>query len=312
MARSDLSGMEAFLTVAEKGGFSAAARVLGVSASALSQAVSQLEGRIGVPLLTRTTRSVNLTETGRRLFERARPAIREALAAIDEASSARDVARGTLKITLGRIGVPLLIEPLLKPLLSAHPELSLELSIDDRFIDIVESGFDAGIRLSEAISPDLVAVRLTPPFRWVVAGSKKYLERHGRPERPRDLLEHDCIGYRLSSTGGLYAWEFARRGRDESVHVKGRLVCNDGDLMLHAALAGLGLVYHSELLLEPYVERGALELLLEPYAVKVPGFFLYFPKTSRNDPKIRAFIETARRTLSPHSRRSRSYQSMGF
>ncbi len=298
MARGDLSGLEAFLTVAEKRGFSAAARSLGVSASALSQAVSSLEERVGVPLLTRTTRSVNLTETGRRLFERARPALRETLAAIDEASASRDIARGTLRITLGRIGAPLLIEPLLAPLLSAHPELSLEVSIDDRFVDIVESGFDAGIRLSEAIAPDLVAVRLTPPFRWVVAGSKEYLARRGRPERPRDLLEHDCIGYRMSSTGALYAWEFQRRGREESVEVKGRLVCNDGGVMLNAALAGLGLVYHSESILAPHVESGALELLLEPYAVKVPGFFLYFPQASRNDPKIRAFIEIARRTLS--------------
>lgn len=297
MARADLSGLEAFLAVAEKRGFSAAARALGVSASALSQAVSGLEARVGVPLLIRTTRSVNLTETGRRLFERARPALRETLAAIDEASATRGVAKGTLRITLGRIGNPILIEPLLAPLLAAHPELSLEVSVDDRFVDIVESGFDAGIRLSEAIAPDLVAVRLTPPFRWIVAGTPGYLARRGRPERPRDLLGHDCIGYRLSSTGGLYAWEFQRRGREESVQVSGRLVCNDGGLMLNAALAGLGLVYHSELVLLPHVESGALELLLEPYAVKVPGFFLYFPKASRSDPKIRAFIETAQRTL---------------
>ncbi len=291
----DLRGAQAFVAVAEQRSFSGAARGLGVTPSALSQAVRSLEDRLGVPLLVRTTRSVGLTDAGRRLLQRLAPALRETGAALVEARGSADVVQGTLRITAGRLTVPLIVEPILQALLQRHPALSIEVAVDDRFVDIVAEGFDAGIRLSESIQSDFTVVRLTPAFRLLVAGAPGYFARQGRPRRPRELLNHDCINYRSASTGAFYAWEFQRRGREQQVAVKGRVACNDGAMMLRAALAGLGLVYLHEQALAPHVARGALELVLEDYAVSVPWFFLYFPKKSGLQPKLRAFIDLARR-----------------
>jgi DNA-binding transcriptional LysR family regulator len=290
------ASLQVFVTVAERRGFSAAARALSVSPSAVSQSIRALEARVGVPLLVRTTRSVNLTEAGRRFFDRVAPALRETEAALEEARGTADLVQGTLRITAGRVAVPLVIDPVLPRLLAQHPLLSVDVSVEDRFVDIVTAGFDAGVRLHEAIDPDLTAVRLTPPFRFVVAGSPAYLAQGGRPRRPRDLLQHECIGYRLSS-GALYEWEFERRGREERVAVRGRLMTNESGLMVRAACAGLGLIYLIEQEVAPLVARGELALVLEEYAVSVPGFFLYFPHRSQQpklQPKLRAFIQTAR------------------
>ena len=294
-------GVEAFMGVAEHRSFSKAARASGVTASALSQAVRALEDRVGVPLFVRSTRSVSLTDVGRRLLERVSPAFKEAALALEEARGAVDVAQGKLRITAGRLTVPLVIEPLLPEFLREHPKLEVEIGIDDHFVDIVEMGFDAGIRLSEAIQPDFTVVRLTPPFRLLVAGAPSYFAERPRPRRPRDLLEHDCINYRMASTGAYYAWEFERNRREQQVAVKGRLSCNDGLTMVNAALAGLGLVYIHEQALAAHVEQGALEIVLSDYAVTVPGFFLYFPRRAGIQPKLRAFIDIARRVLSPSS-----------
>lgn len=295
----EIRGAQAFIAVAERRSFSAAARALGVTTSALSQQVRALEDRLGVPLLVRTTRSVAPTEAGRRLFERLAPALRETTEALDEARGSASVVQGTLKITLGRLTAPLVLEPVIEELFAAHPRLSIEVSVDDRFADIVAEGFDAGVRLSESIEPDLVAVRLTPPFRLVVAGSPAYFARCGRgkPRRPRDLLEHECVGYRMASTGALYAWEFERKGREQAISVRGRFVCNDGPLMVAAGLRGVGLLYVHEQAIAEHVARGELELVLEEYAVTLPGFFLYLPKRGQLQPKVRVFIEAARRAL---------------
>lgn len=302
----ELRGVDAFLAVAEHKSFSRAARAAGVTASALSQTVRALEERVGVPLFVRTTRSVSLTDVGRRLRERVAPALKETALALEEARGAVDVARGKLRITAGRLSVPLALEPVLPALLSEHPELEVELGIDDQFVDIVEMGFDAGIRLSEAIQADFTMVRLTPPFRLLVAGAPSYFARHPRPRRPRDLLAHDCINYRMASTGTYYAWEFERNRREQQVAVKGRLSCNDGLTMLNAAVAGLGLVYLHEPALAPYVRRGELELVLTDYAVTVPGFFVYFPARAGLQPKLRAFIDVARRVLGARPGRAAS------
>jgi DNA-binding transcriptional LysR family regulator len=287
-------GAQAFMAVAERRSFTAAARVLGVTTSALSQSVRVLEERLGVPLLVRTSRSVGLTEAGIRLLERVAPAIREMDAAFDEARGSGAVVQGTLKVTIGRLTAPLLLEPILAKLLGENPRLSLEVSVDDRFVDIVAEGFDAGVRLSESIEPDLVAIRLTPSFRLVVGGAPSYFRKHGRPRVPRDLLAHDCIGYRRLSTGTLYAWEFEKRGRQQTVATRGRIVCNDGPLMVTAALSGQGLLYVHEQAVEEHVKRGALELVLEDYAVTLPGFFLYVPRRAQLQPKVRAFVDATR------------------
>ncbi|MFZ5895105.1 MAG: LysR substrate-binding domain-containing protein [Myxococcota bacterium] len=292
-------GVTAFVAVAEQRSFSGAARTLGVTASALSQSVRALEERVGVPLFARSTRSVNLTEAGQRLFERLRPALRETEAALEEARASLDVAQGTLRLTAGRLTVPLVIEPVLPALLREHPKLSVELSIDDRFVDIVELGFDAGVRLNEAIQPDFTVVRLTPPFRLLVAGAPSYFAKRPRPHSPSELVAHECINYRMGSTGAFYAWEFERRGREFSVAVNGRFSCNDGLTMLNAAVSGLGLVYIHEQAIRPLVQRGELEVVLADYAVSVPGFFLYFPRRAGVQPKLRAFIDVARRVLKP-------------
>jgi len=298
MILGQLQGLEVFVSVAEARGFTAAARKLGISASAASQAVRALESRLGVTLLLRTTRSVNLTEAGQRLLARLAPALGEARAALSEVGEGRGVVQGTFRLTVGRSVVPFVVEPVLGPLLAAHPRLSVEISVDDRLVDIVKDGFDAGIRLEEAIVPDLMAVRLLPAFRLVIAGAPSYFEKHGRPRRPRDLLAHDCITFRLSQTGALYSWELERGKREESVAVSGRLICNDSALMMRAARKGLGLAYLMELEARPLVERGELSLVLEEYAPRVPGLFLYFPRGAERQPKLRAFIDTARRVLS--------------
>ena len=298
----DLRGAQSFVAVAEHRSFSAAARSLGLTPSALSQAVRGLEERLGVPLLVRTTRSVSVTDAGQRLLSRLSPSLRETRAALDEASGAADVVQGTLRLTLGRLTVPLVLEPVLAALLAAHPRLSVEIAVDDRFVDIVAEGYDAGVRLSESIQPDLTAVRLTPAFRLLVAGSPAYLARHGRPRRPRDLLAHDCINYRQSASGALYAWEFEHRGREQQIAVRGRVTTNDGALMIRAALDGLGLVYIHEQSIATHVDRGDLEVVLVDHAVTVPGFFLYFPARSGQQPKLRALIDTARRVLAPPAR----------
>lgn len=291
-----LQGLEVFVTVAESRGFSAAARKLGISASAASQAVKALEERLGVTLLVRTTRSVNLTEAGQQLLRRVGPALTETTAALRDAKESRQRVQGTFRITVGRVSLGLVVEPVLPVLLERHPQLSVEVSVDDRFVDIVKDGFDAGIRLEEAIEPDLAAVRLLPPFRLVVAGAPAYLAKHGRPKKPRDLLSHQCITYR-SASGSTFRWDLERNGREEHVAVTGRLVCNDSTLLRRAARDGLGLAYLFEQEAAPLVARGELELVLEDYAPRVPGLFLYFPRGAEKQPKLRAFIDTARQVL---------------
>jgi DNA-binding transcriptional LysR family regulator len=293
----DLRGAEAFVAVAEARSFSAAARSLGVTPSALSQSVRALEERLGVTLLSRTTRSVRVTDAGHRLLDRLSPALRETAIALDEARDSGDVVRGTLRITGSRVTIPLFIEPILQPLLTTYPELSLDVDVEDRFVDIVAGGFDAGIRISESIQPDLVTVRLSPPFRFVVVGAPSYFAEHPRPRRPRDLLEHDCINFRQPTTGARYAWELERRGKDEKIAVSGRIVCNDGDLMRSAARKGLGLAYLPEPMVAREIARGELERVLDEYAPVEPGFFLYFPRRTGMQPKLRALIDVARRVL---------------
>ncbi|WP_224365442.1 LysR family transcriptional regulator [Hyalangium versicolor] len=302
MRLTQLNGLLAFVTVAERRGFSAAARTLGVSPSALSQAIRNLEARVGVTLLVRTTRSVSLTEAGERLLARSSPSLKEALAAVEEASGASDAVVGRLRLTVPRIAVPLIIEPVLPVLRQRHPQLAIEISVDDRFVDIMAEGHDAGIRLSEAVERDMVVVRISPPFRFVVVGAPSYLKARGRPVVPKDLLGHECIGYRAATSGTLYQWEFERRGRESQVAVRGSLVCNDAELMGRAAVAGLGLAYVSEQVVAEDIEAGRLEVVLEDYAPEVPGLFLYFPSRAQKLPKLRALIDAVRSLSASSSR----------
>lgn len=293
MAFTPLNSLAAFLTVARHRNFAAAAAELRVSPSALSQSVRQLEARLGAPLLTRTTRSVALTETGRRLSEHAGPAIHEALEALKAASTRTGELTGTIRLTVPEIAVPLVITPVLPRFLARHPQIELEVRVESRRADIVSEGFDAGIRLEESLERDMVRVRLTKAFRFVVVGAPPYLERRGTPQKPEELLQHECIVYR-STAGTLFSWDLERGRKTWRVPVRGKVTTNDLTVMRELAEAGVGLIYAPETQVAPGLKHGSLRLVLEPYAAWVPGLFLYFPDRARVSPAFRAFLDTAR------------------
>ena len=294
MASTSLNALHTFLTVARRRSFAAAASELGISASALSQAVRQLEERLGVTLLARTTRSVALTAAGRQLLEQAGPGVNQALAALKTAAVQPGEVTGTLRLNVPAISLRLVTGRLVAAFAERHPRVEVELVVENRMVDIVAEGFDAGIRLEEFLERDMVAVRLSREFRWVVVGAPAYLERRGTPERPRDLLAHDCIGYRSANTGAIYPWELERGKKEWRVPVRGTLVTNDERVPAAMAEAGLGLAYAMEPDVAEQVARGALRLVLEDYAATVPGFFLYFPARAQVSPAMRAFLDVAR------------------
>jgi DNA-binding transcriptional LysR family regulator len=286
--------LQAFLAVARLRSFSGAARELGVSRSAVSQAVRQLEEQVRVVLLARTTRSVSLTDAGRRLVEGAGPALAQTVAALSEVSAQPGEAVGRLRLSVPRAAVPFVIDPVLPSFRGRHPRVEVEVVVEDRLIDIVAGGFDAGVRLDEIIERDMVRVRLTDPFRFVVVGTPAYLARHGKPQRPEDLLRHECITFRSPTTGALYAWELERGRKSWRVPVRGGVVTNDGLLCTSMAKLNLGLAYAIEPMIVNELRSGEFELVLEPFAPSVPGYFLYFPSRAQRSGPLRLFIEVAR------------------
>ena len=286
--------LHVFLTVARLRSFTSAARELGVSRSAVSQAVRQLEEQLRVVLLARTTRSVSLTDAGRRLMESAGPGLGQALAALTEVSAKPGEAVGRLRLTVPRTAVPFVIDPVVPAFRARHPRVEIEIAIEERLIDIVAEGYDAGVRESEAIERDMVQVRLTDPFRFLVVGTPDYLARHGTPERPEDLLRHECITFRSKTTGALYAWELERGRKSWRVPVRGGVITNDGALAVSMAEKGLGLAYAFEPIVKEPLRAGRLRCVLEPYAATIPGYFLYFPSRAQRSTPLRLFIEVAR------------------
>ena len=289
-----LSQLQVFLVVARLRSFSGAARELGVSTPAVSQSVRQLEAQLRVVLLTRTTRSVSLTDAGRRLVEGAGPALGQALATLTEVSARPGETVGRVRLSVPRAAVPYVITPVVPTFRERHPRIEVEVVIEERFVDIVAEGYDAGVRLSEAIERDMVQVRLTDAFRFVVVGAPGYLARHGTPARPEDLLRHECFTFRSQTTGALYAWELERGRRSWRVPVRGGVVTSDAKLDLAMAEAGLGLAYAFEPSVMEQLRTGRLQRVLEPYAPKVPGFFLYYPSRAQSSPALRLFIEVAK------------------
>ncbi|RYZ44159.1 MAG: LysR family transcriptional regulator [Myxococcaceae bacterium] len=286
--------LQAFLAVARHRSFSRAASELSVSRSAVSQSVGQLEEHLRVVLLTRTTRSVALTDAGRRLVEEAGPGLRQMQAALTSASAQQGEAVGRLRLSAPQMAMPFVITPVLPAFRERHPRVEVEVVVEDRFVDIVAEGYDAGVRLTEAIERDMVQVRLTDAFRFVVVGAPSYLARHGTPQKPEDLLRHDCITYRSHTSGAIYAWELERGRRNWRVPVRGGLITNDGHLMLSLAEAGAGLVYAFEPQVQEQLRAGRLKVVLDAYAPTVPGFFLYFPSRARRSGPLRLFVEAAR------------------
>ncbi|MFY0576761.1 LysR family transcriptional regulator [Cystobacter fuscus] len=289
-----LPQLQVFLAVARLRSFSGAARELGVSTPAVSQSVRQLEEQLRVVLLTRTTRSVSLTEAGRRLVEGAGPALGQALATLTEVSAQPGETVGRVRLSVPRAAVPSVITPVVPTFRERHPRIEVEVVIEERFVDIVAEGYDAGVRLSEAIERDMVQVRLTDAFRFIVVGAPGYLERHGTPQRPEDLLRHECITFRMRTTGALYAWELERGRRNWRVPVRGGVVTNDTQLSVSLAEQGLGLAYTLEPMVREQLREGRLVPVLESYAPTVPGFFLYFPSRAQRSPALRLFVDVAR------------------
>lgn len=297
MAFTPLNALSQFLEVARRRSFASAAAELGVSSSALSQSVRQLEARLGVTLLSRTTRSVALTDAGRRLFEQASPAITQALEAMKSTSAQRGTVTGKVRLTVPDISLLPVLTPLVPRFAERYPEVELEVQVDNRRVDIVAEGFDGGIRLEEFLERDMVHLRLTEASRFVVVGAPAYLERRGVPKRPQDLLTHDCICYRFGTAGTTYAWELEQGKKTWRVPVRGPFTCNNERLMISMAQEGLGLLYAFEPSIASQLKLGTLRMVLEPYAAHVPGLFLYFPSRTQVSPAFRAFLDTAREVL---------------
>jgi len=291
--RGALDGVEAFLRVAERRSFRGSAADLGVTPSAVSQAVRALEARLGVTLFTRTTRSVGLTEAGERFRERAQPAFQEIVAASSAASDLGARPSGLLRLAVPRAVVPVVLRPLLASFCAAYPDVSVEIAASEELVDLAKDGFDAGIRLGEFIASDMVAVRLTPSFRLIVVGSPDYLARVGRPRTPSDLASQACVRLRRSG-GALANWRLQDEGRPVDLVVSGPLVVHDYPSMLDAALAGVALAQVPEPIAREHVLAGRLREVLAKYAPTTLGVFLYFPDRKQVSPKLRAFIDHAR------------------
>jgi DNA-binding transcriptional LysR family regulator len=303
MAFTPLNALNAFLAVARRRSFAAAARDLGVSTSALSQSVRQLEERLGVTLLTRTSRSVALTDAGQRLLENAGPAVEQALESLKTVSARPGEVTGRVRLSVPAAAATLVLARLLPEFARRYPSVEVDVRIDDRFVNIVEEGLDAGIRLVEAIDRDMVHVRLSEACRVVVAGAPSYLERRGVPQKPTDLLQHDCIGMRWTTSGEPRAWELERGKKTWRVLVRGPITTNDNALRRLLATAGVGLLYALEPLIADELARGHLRVVLEHYAPAVPGLFLYFPSRTQVSPALRAFVEVARETVEKPKKR---------
>ncbi len=290
---SALDGVEAFLSVAQHRSFRKGAAQLGVTPSAISQAVRALEARVGGALLIRTTRSVGLTEAGERFLARARPAFDELVAA---GEAARDLAQrpaGLLRLAVPRAVVPLILEPVIASFGQAYPEIELEIAAGPELVDLAAGGFDAGIRLGQFVAPDMVAVRLTPPFPFSVVASPGYLSGRKRPERIDDLRDHACLRMRRTD-GSIAAWPFTDGNRPVEAIVAGPLIAHDYPTLLGAAIQGLGLAQLPAPLVRAPIADGRLEVVMAPYAVMTPGVFLYHPGRRQMTPKLRAFIEHVR------------------
>jgi len=294
MAFTPLNALNSFLGVARRRSFAVAARDLGVSTSALSQAVRQLEIRVGVPLLTRTSRSVSLTDAGQRLLEKAGPAVEQALESLKNATAQPGEVTGRVRLSVPTVAVTLILARMLPRFVERYPKVEVDVCVDNRLVNIVAEGLDAGIRLVEAIDRDMVHVQLWGSGRIVVAAAPSYLKRRGVPSKATDLLQHDCIGMRFGTSGEPWAWELERGKKTWRVRVHGPVTTNDPVLTRALAVAGVGLMYGFEPEIAEELARGSLRVVLERYAPTVPGLFLYFPSRAQVSPALRAFVSVAR------------------
>jgi DNA-binding transcriptional LysR family regulator len=294
MLRENLNDFLGFLAVARERNFTRAAAKLGVSQSALSHAVRGLEARLGVRLLARTTRSVAPTVAGERLLRTIGPRFDEIEAELVGLSELRDRPGGTIRITAGEHAAESILWPALKKLLPAYPDIKVELVTDYGLTDIVAERYDAGVRLGEQVARDMVAVRIGPDFRMAVVGAPSYFAKHPEPKRPQDLTEHDCINIRLPTHGGIYAWEFEKRGRALRVRVDGQLVFNNIAMRLNAVRAGLGLAYMPEDHVKADVAEGRLVQVLDGWCAPFSGYHLYYPSRRQPTSAFKVVVDALR------------------
>lgn len=294
MPRQNVNDLLAFLAVARERSFTKAAAKLGVSQSALSHTLRGLEARLGLRLLTRTTRSVSPTEAGERLLQTVGHRFEEIEAELDSLSELRDKPAGTIRITAGEHAVNTILWPALATFLPRYPDIKVEITIDHALTDIVSQRYDAGVRSGEQVAKDMIAVRIGPDMRMAVVGAPSYFAKRSEPKKPQDLTDHNCINLRLPTYGGLYAWEFEKGGRELKVRVDGQLVFNGSSQMLNAALAGLGLAYVPQDLAQPHIDGGLLAQVLEDWCPPYSGYHLYYPSRRQSSPAFALLVDALR------------------
>lgn len=294
MRRQNINDLLAFLAVAKDRSFTKAAAKLGVSPSALSHTIRGLESRLGLRLLTRTTRSVAPTEAGERLLQTVGPWFEEIEAELEALSELREKPAGNIRITAGEHAVHSVLWPKLVKFLPKHPDIKVEISVDNTLTDIVAMRYDAGVRFGEQVAKDMIAVRIGPDFRFAVVGLKSYFAKRSPPKRPQDLLGHSCINLRLPTHDNLYAWDFEKNGRELKVRVDGQLVFDNAFQLLEAALAGFGLAYVAEDLAEPHLAKGRLKRVLEDWCPAYSGYHLYYPSRRQPTPAFTLLVEALR------------------
>lgn len=294
MDRQDLKDMLWFIAVAEERNFTRAAARLGTSQSTLSHTIKQLESRLGLRLLTRTTRSVSPTEAGESLLRSLTPRFKDIESDIDALMSLKDKPAGNIRINLPEHALMTVVWPKLRTVLVDYPGIQVELDADNGMRNIVEERFDAGVRLGESIDRDMIAVRISPDWRLIAVGSPSYFARHPRPFEPQDLVQHSCINHRHVTSGGLYAWEFEKEGRQLRVRVSGQLTFTASSTMLDAAVDGYGIAYVPEDVAREHLASGSLVQVLDDWCPHFTGYHLYYPSRRQNSAAFSVIVEALR------------------
>jgi DNA-binding transcriptional LysR family regulator len=301
MRLNQLDGLLAFWKVAEHHGFSAAAAALEVSPSALSQAIRHLEARLGVRLLNRNTRSVSLTEAGQAYLSRIGPALSDVLEAGEQLHELQGRPSGVLRINAARISTAMVLQPLLAGFLKAYPDVQVELTNDEGYVDIVERGFDAGVRMGESVQKDMIALPLGGPVAVSIVGSPDYFKQHPVPRHPSDLIHHNCVRFRFSGSGAIYKWELEVDGRIVEYEISGNLTISDSLFSVEAALEGIALAYTFEQLALPHIRARKLKRVLSSFSPTFPGFYLYYPSRRQQPAKLKALVNYVLAHSSPET-----------
>lgn len=294
MPRENVNDLLAFLAVARERSFTRAAARIGVSQSALSHTIRQLETRLGIRLLTRTTRAVSPTEAGERLLHSIGPHFDQIESEIEALSELRDKPAGTIRITASDYAINYVLWPKLRKFLPNYPDIKVELMLDNGLSDIVTERYDAGVRMGEQLAKDMISARIGPDFRFAVVGSKSYFRKNAEPSRPQDLVNHACINIRFPTSGALWAWEFEEKGREVKIRVDGQLAFNNIYYVLQAALDGFGLAYVPEEIALPHIAKGRLKRVLEKWSPFWDGYYLYYPSRRQSSPAFIALVEALR------------------